>query len=62
MNVQELIDRLSQVEDKSIPVRIGIESGRGCYSMCNDPYGSVDEDDEEQEFFIISGEETDFMG
>ena len=65
MNVQQLIDELTLVEDKSINVVIQIESGRSCFSSCDDVFGretevDVDEGDEEVKIFVIGGEETSF--
>ena len=66
--VQELIDQLNQVKDKSISVHITVEYGMGCGMTVTDvDTGGIDmfidpETDEEIEVYIIGGEEdTRFM-
>lgn len=62
ITVQELIDQLMEVEDKSIPVHINVGYGRGCCMVVTDVDGGIEdfedpETDEEFEVFMISGEE-----
>lgn len=43
MNVQQLIDELTKIEDKTLPIRMTLEYGHGC--SCVGEIDSVDEDD-----------------
>ncbi len=62
MTVQELIDQLMSVTDKTIKVVVSIESGRSCFSTCDDVDGWEEdvesEDDNQETIFIIGGTET----
>lgn len=59
MNVQELIDELMKIEDKSKTVLILSEFGRGCFSESDDVSVSErDPDDEGECSVVIWGEES----
>lgn len=53
MTVQELIDQLNQVDDKTKPVKLVVSFGMGSYELTD----SFDVDDEDDEV-ILSGEST----
>ncbi len=55
MTVQELINKLMYVEDTTKEVVIRIESGRSCYSVCDDVVTDEDVDKEGNPIFIIGG-------
>lgn len=57
MTVQELIDQLNQIEDKTQNIRLGVEYGYGCYStgevVCVNEVQVHDDDGEPTDDFIV---------
>lgn len=64
MTVQELINMLMEVEDKTMKVVVSVESGMSCISTSDDVDGWEEEvvigDDEFVTVFTIGGQETNF--
>ena len=58
MTVKELIEKLQEIENKDLPVSVGVEYGHGCFAVSTDVGLSVDQNgDNEPCGIIISGEE-----
>lgn len=59
MNVQELIDLLNKVEDKTKPVKLLVEYGMGCFEKTD---SNIDVDDDDENEVVISGESNESNG
>lgn len=57
MTVKELIEKLQEIENKDLPVAVGVEYGYGCFAVSTDVGLSVDPSFDEPCSIIISGEE-----
>ena len=58
MTVKELIEKLQEIENKDLPVAVGVEYGHGCFAVSTDVGLSVDQTEEDEPCgVVISGEE-----
>ena len=58
MTVKELIEKLLEIENKDLPVSVGVEYGHGCFAVSTDVGLSIDYTEEDKACGImISGVE-----